>query len=292
MAAIDSEETQEIDAEAELAQSSAVWGRAGRAPGARIARSAFAARPTEGPRAGRFARRHGVDISHGHYRGAIRTRGGTGLREPVRAHRPRAGAGATRGRAAGAARAPGGARDRGLRRLRQRPHAARRALQQRGAGRDDQRHAPALPARRAPPPAAERRGGGRARQAHRARRPSGQGAHGQLEPAPRRLAGEEVPGPRARAARPDPGGHPRPDPRRREVRLAQGLQVLDLRDLLDPPGDPARPRQPGPHDPDPGSHRPARAQDRAGGARAGGQARPAADRRGGRSRRPISRSRS
>ena len=74
-----------------------------------------------------------------------------------------------------------------------------------------------------------------------------------------------------------------PDPRRREVRLAQGLQVLDLRDLLDPPGDPARPGQPGPHDPDPGAHRPARAQDRACGARAGGQARPAADRRGGRS---------
>ena len=59
-----------------------------------------------------------------------------------------------------------------------------------------------------------------------------------------------------------------PDPRGREVRLAQGLQVLDLRDLLDPPGDPARPREPGPHDPDPGAHRSARAQDRARRARA------------------------
>ena len=128
------------------------------------------------------------------------------------------------------------------------------------------------------------RGGGRARQAHRARRPRGQGADGQLEPAPGGLAREEVPGPRAAAARPDPGGHPRADPRGREVRLAQGLQVLHLRDLLDPPGDPARPRQPGPHDPHPGPHRPARAQDRARRARAGRQARPPAHRRGGRRR--------
>ena len=60
-----------------------------------------------------------------------------------------------------------------------------------------------------------------------------------------------------------------PDPRGREVRLAQGLQVLDLRDLLDPPGDPARTGQPGPHDPHPGAYRAARAQDRAGRARAG-----------------------
>ena len=35
-------------------------------------------------------------------------------------------------------------------------------------------------------------------------------------------------------------GDHRPDPRRREVRLAQGLQVLDLRDLVDPPGGAAR----------------------------------------------------
>ena len=40
-----------------------------------------------------------------------------------------------------------------------------------------------------------------------------------------------------------------PDPRGREVRLAARLQVLDLRDALDPPGDPARPPEPRPHDP-------------------------------------------
>ena len=37
-----------------------------------------------------------------------------------------------------------------------------------------------------------------------------------------------------------PGGQPRPDPRRREVRPHQGLQVLDLRHLVDPPGAAAR----------------------------------------------------
>jgi RNA polymerase primary sigma factor len=33
---------------------------------------------------------------------------------------------------------------------------------------------------------------------------------------------------------PDPGREPRSDPRRREVRLHQGLQVLDVRDVVDP----------------------------------------------------------
>ena len=49
--------------------------------------------------------------------------------------------------------------------------------------------------------------------------------------------------------RPDPGGQPRPDPRRREVRLAQGLQVLHLRHLVDPTV----------HRPGRGKHRPHRA---------------------------------
>ena len=54
--------------------------------------------------------------------------------------------------------------------------------------------------------------------------------------------------------RPDPGGQPRPHPRRREVRLPQGLQVLDLRHLVDPPGDHAGHRRPGPHHPHAGAH--------------------------------------
>ncbi len=41
---------------------------------------------------------------------------------------------------------------------------------------------------------------------------------------------------------------------RREVRLAQGIQVLDLCDVVDPPGDHPRARQPGPDDPAAGSH--------------------------------------
>src|SRR5256885_2950412 len=36
--------------------------------------------------------------------------------------------------------------------------------------------------------------------------------------------------------RPDPGGEPGADARRREVRLQARLQVLDLRNLVDPPG--------------------------------------------------------
>ena len=65
--------------------------------------------------------------------------------------------------------------------------------------------------------------------------------------------------PRPPAARPGPGGQPRSDPRGREVRLAQGLQVLDLRHLVDPPGHHPRHRQHGPHHPPPGPcRRPAR----------------------------------
>ena len=137
------------------------------------------------------------------------------------------------------------------------------SLPQRGAGGRHHRRAAAVPERDPPLPAAHGGRGGRAGQADRAGRPRGQGADDQLQPAPGGLDREEVPGPGAVAARPDPGGHLRADPRRREVRLAQGLQVLDLRDVLDPPGDPARPGQQGAHDPDPGAHRPARAQDRA-----------------------------
>ena len=80
--------------------------------------------------------------------------------------------------------------------------------------------------------------GAHARAPHRARRPGRQGAHDQREPAARRLAGAQVPAdqPGARAARPRAGGHARPHPRRREVRLAARQPLLDLRHLVDPPG--------------------------------------------------------
>ena len=64
----------------------------------------------------------------------------------------------------------------------------------------------------------------------------------------KRYQGHDVP-----AAGSDPGGRDRAEPRRGEVRLAQGLQVLDLRDLVDPPGLPARGREPVEDDPDPGA---------------------------------------
>ena len=128
-------------------------------------------------------------------------------------------------------------------------------------------------------------------QADRARRPRGEGAHDQREPAPRRLDREEVPGLRADAARPDPGGHPRPDPRGREVRLAPRLPLLHVRDVVDPPGRRARDGRQGAHDQAADQPRPHAAQGRARRERAVAQARSRADRRRGRRRGARSRSR-
>ncbi|CAA9493336.1 MAG: RNA polymerase sigma factor RpoD, partial [uncultured Solirubrobacteraceae bacterium] len=83
--------------------------------------------------------------------------------------------------------------------------------------------------------------------------------------------------------RPDPGGDARPRARGREVRLPQGLQVLDLRDVVDPPGDRPRAGRQGAHHPHPGPRgreaqqdRPRRAQ---AGHRAGSRAHSRGDRR-------------
>ena len=65
---------------------------------------------------------------------------------------------------------------------------------------------------------------------------------------------EEVHQPRDEPPRPRPGGQRRADARRRQVRVGARLQVLDLRDVVDPPGDPARPRGPVADDPHPGPH--------------------------------------
>ena len=56
-------------------------------------------------------------------------------------------------------------------------------------------------------------------------------------------------------AGPGPGGQHRPDPRGREVRLPQGLQVLHLRHLVGPPGDHPRHRAAGPRRPAPRARR-------------------------------------
>ena len=74
------------------------------------------------------------------------------------------------------------------------------------------------------------------------------------QPPSGRQPGQALHRPRHALPRPDPGGQPRPDPRRREVRLHQGLQVLDVRHLVDPAGDHPRDGRPGPHHPHPGAH--------------------------------------
>ncbi len=90
-----------------------------------------------------------------------------------------------------------------------------------------------------PPPGRQAPGGaqgGQLRRADPARRP-GRGRQAGLhqgEPAAGRLAGPPLhPGLDA-VARPHPGGQRRPGPRRGEVRLRTRLQVLDVRDLVDP----------------------------------------------------------
>ena len=96
---------------------------------------------------------------------------------------------------------------------------------------------------------------------HRARDPgrradggAGEGRAGRSQPAPRRVDREEVHQPRPAVPRPDPGGQHRPHEGGRQVRVQARLQVLDLRDLVDSPGDHARHRRSGPHDPHPGAH--------------------------------------
>ena len=111
-----------------------------------------------------------------------------------------------------------------------------------------------------------------------------QAADDPVQPPARRLDREELPQPGPAVPRPDPGGHARPDPRRREVRLAPRLQVLDLRHLVDPAGGRARARRQGADDPDAGPHRRADAEDEPRRAAALGAARPRADARGDRRR--------
>ena len=53
-----------------------------------------------------------------------------------------------------------------------------------------------------------------------------------------------------------------PRPCGREVRLPQGIQVLDVRDMVDPPGDRPCARRQGAHDQDPGARRREAQQDR------------------------------
>ena len=91
-------------------------------------------------------------------------------------------------------------------------------------------------------------------QRHRPRRRGGQAAAHPGQPAPGRVDRQALRRPGDAAPRPHPGGQPRADAGGREVRLHQGLQVLDLRHVVDPPGHHPGHRRPGPHDPHPGAH--------------------------------------
>ena len=105
---------------------------------------------------------------------------------------------------------------------------------------------PGRPHARAARPMTRHRG--RARVARRGG-PQGRRPVHQRQPAAGRLDRPQV-RPRPDAdARPDPGGQHRPDPGGREVRLRQGLQVLDVRHLVGAPGDHPRHRPAGPRGP-------------------------------------------
>ena len=82
----------------------------------------------------------------------------------------------------------------------------------------------------------------------------GPGAAHPGQPAPGGVDRQALRRPGHAAPRPHPGGQPRPDAGGREVRLHEGLQVLDLRHVVDPPGHHPGHRRPGPHHPHPGAH--------------------------------------
>ena len=119
---------------------------------------------------------------------------------------------------------------------------------------------------------------------HAADDPRGRGAGrageegtGRSQPPPRRVDREEVHEPRPAVPRPDSGRQHRPDEGGRQVRVPARLQVLDVRDVVDPPGHHARDRRPGADDPHPGAHDRDDQQADPHVARAGAGTRPRAD---------------
>ncbi len=101
--------------------------------------------------------------------------------------------------------------------------------------------------RRVPPRRADRA-------ARRARGRPGQEGDGRGQSAARHLDRQEIHQSRAAIPRPDPGRQYRPDEGGRQIRVPPRLQILDLCDLVDPPGDHPLDRRPGAHHPHPGAH--------------------------------------
>ena len=109
--------------------------------------------------------------------------------------------------------------------------AAERAPRPRRAERRRPAEALRPPDRRRPP--AHAGGGARARPSQGRGRRSGQAATDRVQPQARHVDHPQLHAGRGAAPRPHPGGQPRTDPSRREVRLQAGLQALDLRNVVD-----------------------------------------------------------
>ena len=133
------------------------------------------------------------------------------------------------------------------------------------------------------------RRGARARAAQGRGRRGGQAEADRVESPARDVDHAQLHEGRRAAPRPDPGGQPRPDPRGREVRLHDGLQALDVRDVVDPPGGHPRARRAGSDDPPAGPRRRAGAPRHARPPRPRPEAEPRPDHRRDRGREPASR---
>ncbi len=88
----------------------------------------------------------------------------------------------------------------------------------------------------------------------RARGPAGQEGNGGSQPPPRHLDRQEIHQPRPAVPRSHPGRQHRPDEGGRQVRVPPRLQVLDLRDVVDSPGDHPLDCRSGAHHPHSGAH--------------------------------------
>ncbi len=97
----------------------------------------------------------------------------------------------------------------------------------------------------------------------RARSPPGEEGDGGSQPPPRHLHRQEVHEPRPAVPRPHPGRQHRPDEGGRQVRVSARLQVLHLRDVVDPAGHHPLDRRPGAHYPHPRAYDRDDQQDRA-----------------------------
>ena len=110
-------------------------------------------------------------------------------------------------------------------------------------GRPRERPCSPLPARDRQGAAAHGAAGGGARQAHRAQGHGGEGRAHRGQPSPRRLDREALRRSWHDPARPGTRGQPGAHQGGREVRLAPGLQVQHVRDLVDQAGHHARDRR-------------------------------------------------